>query len=599
MTESLRFETLVELLERAVAQFGERPAYGSLASAPASSTSQSGTAWSWITFNEFARRVAACRAGLADLGVGRGDRVAIIAENRLEWVIAAHATYQRRAVFVPVAELQSEPEWRYVLADSAAKVCFVGNASLAGRVNGIREDLLDLQHIVTLDGTANEPSQFDALLARGEGRDIPARAPSRADIATIIYTSGTTGEPKGVRLSHGNLAANALALAEARDFGTDLRSVAFLPWAHVFGGQVELNVMMALGASVAICPSADRLFDEMQRLKPTVLYAVPRMWSQIYHDMQRNLAAEPEMSRHMFDDALQLMKKQRAGETLKLTERIYLNLCDRVVISKLKARLGGKLRWAFSGAAPLPVPVAEMLHDVGITIYEGYGLTESSGSSTSNPTGAARFGTVGKAMGETRIVIDTSVAEALPGEGEILLYGPGIMQGYHNQPELTAQVLMPDGGLRTGDLGRLDDDGYLWVTGRIKDLYKLSNGRYVAPAPLEQKLKMSPFIEHCMVYGAGQPYNVALIVADVRSLRAYLGVEEGNAEELIADPRARRLYEEEILKCSRDFRTFELVRSFWLATEPFTRENGMLTSAMKLRRRRVLQVYETKLRSLY
>jgi len=595
MTESLRFETLAELLERAAAQHSDRPAYG----VASGLQGQGGTTWSWITYGELARRVAVCRAALADLGVGRGDRVAIIAENRLEWVIAAHATYQRRAIFVPVAELQSEIEWRYVLADCAAKVCFVGNTSLANRLNGLREDLLDLQHIVTLDGPASDPSSFEALLARNEGRDIPARSPSRSDVATIIYTSGTTGEPKGVRLSHGNLAANALALAEARDFGPDVRSIAFLPWAHVFGGQIELNVMMALGGSVAICPSPDQLFDELQRLKPTVLYAVPRIWSQVYHDIQRTLASEPEMSRHMFDDALQLLKKQRAGEPLKLTERIYLNLSDRVVISKLKARTGGKLRWAFSGAAPLPVQVAEFLHDIGITLYEGYGLTESSGSSTSNPTGAARFGSVGKAVGETRIVIDTSVADALPGEGEILLYGPGVMQGYHNQPEATAKAVTADGGLRTGDLGRLDDDGYLWVTGRIKDLYKLSNGRYVAPAPLEQKLKMSPFIEHCMIYGAGQPYNVALIVADVRSLRAYLGSEHLSAEELIAEPRARRLYEEEILKCSRDFRTFELVRNFWLATEPFTRENGMLTTAMKLRRRRVLQFYESKLRSLY
>jgi long-chain acyl-CoA synthetase len=395
------------------------------------------------------------------------------------------------------------------------------------------------------------------------------------------------------------LAANACALAQARDFGPDLRSLAFLPWAHVFGGHVELNVMMALGGSVAICPSADRLFEQMMRIKPSVLYAVPRVWSQIYHDVQRDLANEPEMSRHMVDDAMQLLKRQRAGEVLKLTERIYLNLCDRVVISKLKARLGGKLRWAFAGAAPLPVAVAELMHDLGVTVYEGYGLTESSGSSTSNPTGAARFGSVGKAVGETRIAIDLNVSDAAPGDGEIILYGPGVMQGYHNQPEATRAALTPDGGLRTGDLGHLDEDGYLWVTGRSKDLYKLSNGRYVAPAPLEQKLKMSPFVEHCMIYGAGQPYNVALIVADVYSLRSYFGREDGAAEELIADSRTRRLFEEEILKCSRDFRTFELVRRFWLATEPFTLQNGMLTPAMKLRRQRVLQVYEAKLRSLY
>jgi long-chain acyl-CoA synthetase len=589
MTEPLRFETLVELLERSVARYGERPAYGTASAA----------GWSWTSYTDLGRKIAACRAAFADLGIGRGDRVAIISENRLEWIVAAHAAYQRRAVFVPVAELQSEPEWRYVLADCAAKVCLVGSAAVASRVNALREDLLDLQHIVPLDGAASDPSSFEGLVSRGEGRDIPARSPSPTDLATIIYTSGTTGEPKGVRLTHGNLAANACALAEARDYGSDLRSVAFLPWAHVFGGHVELNVMMALGGSVAICPSADRLYEEMQRVKPTVLYAVPRIWSQIYHDVQRDLAGEPEMSRHMFDDAMQLLKRQRAGQALKLTERIYLNLCDRVIISKLKGRLGGKLRWAFAGAAPLPIAVAELMHDLGITIYEGYGLTESSGSFTSNPSGAPRFGSVGKAVGEARVSIDANVPDALPGEGEIVLHGPGVMQGYHNQPAATAAALGADGGLRTGDLGRIDADGYLWVTGRIKDLYKLSNGRYVAPAPLEQKLKMSPFIEHCMIYGAGQPYNVALIVADIPSLRSYFGRDDGTVEELIADPRTRRLFDEEILKCSRDFRAFELVRNFWIATEPFTRENGMLTAAMKLRRRRVLLVYEARLRSLY
>jgi long-chain acyl-CoA synthetase len=240
-----------------------------------------------------------------------------------------------------------------------------------------------------------------------------------------------------------------------------------------------------------------------------------------------------------------------------------------------------------------------MMRDVGITIYEGYGLTESSGSTTSNPTHAPRVGSVGKAVGDTTIEIDESVPDALEGEGEIIIRGPGVMQGYHNQPEASQRVRTATGGVRTGDLGRVDEDGYLYVTGRIKELYKLSNGRYVAPSPLEQKLKLSPFIAHCMLYGSGQAYNVALIVIDLPSLRAYFGRERAPAEELIGEPATRRLLEAEILKCSRDFRTFELVRNFWIATEPFTRENGMLTQTFKLRRRNVLGVYEARLRSLY
>jgi long-chain acyl-CoA synthetase len=279
---------------------------------------------------------------------------------------------------------------------------------------------------------------------------------------------------------------------------------------------------------------------------------------------------------------------------------MLLNICEKLVLGKLKARLGGRLKLAFSGAAPLPIEVAEFLHAIGVTIHEGYGLTESSGSTTTNPTGAVRFGSVGKAVVGTTIKIDHHVTGDDPREGEVLVYGHGVMAGYHNRPEDTAQVLTADGGLRTGDLGRIDEDGYLYITGRVKELYKLNNGRYVAPAPLEEKLKLSPFISNCMVYGAGQPYNVALIVADVPALAAYFGSEGGVLPHaLLTDRRTRRLFEDEILKNSRDFKTFELVRNFWLEMEPFTRENDMLTPTFKLKRDKVCKRYEGKLLSLY
>jgi long-chain acyl-CoA synthetase len=583
-------QTLVELLEQAITKHGDRPAYG---------TRRVPGVWEWTSYAEFGQLVARCRAGLATLGVGRGDRVAIIGDNRLEWQVIAHAAYQRRAIFVPVAEVQVESEWRYILADSGARVCFVANASTANRVSALRQDLLDLQHIVRFEGSEHEPETFAQMMRAAHGRDISARAPSPSDVATIIYTSGTTGDPKGVRLTHHNLAANAAARAEARDYGPEPRSLSCLPWAHVFGGHVELNVLMLSGGSVAICNGADELFAELPYVKPSVLYAVPRIWSQIYHDMQRDLSGEAVMSRHMFDDGIRLRQRQRQGESLKLTERIFLNMADKLIISKVMSRFGGKLRWAISGAAPLPAEVAEFMHNIGITIYESYGLTESSGSTTSSPSDAPRLGSVGKPIRGTWIEIDPYIADAEHGEGEIVIHGAGVMEGYHNLPEATAETLTPERGLRSGDLGYLDADGYLYVTGRIKELYKLSNGRYVAPAPLEGKLKLSPFIAHCMLYGTGQPYNVALIVADVHALRSYLRLDLRASEDLLADPRVRRLYEDEILKYSREFRTFELVRNFWLTAEPFTRENGMLTAALKMRRRRVLAKYETRLKSLY
>jgi long-chain acyl-CoA synthetase len=587
MTQVPHFETLVELFEQTIERHGQRPAYGT----------RRGGHWDWTTYAQLGELVSRCRGGLAALGVGRGDRVAMIAENRIEWIATAHACYQRRAIFVPMSEAQLESEWRYILADSGARVCIAASSALASRVNTLREDLLDLQYIVTLDAPEHDPSSFARLLQFGAERAIKPRAPTASDVATLIYTSGTTGEPKGVRLTHKNLASNAIARAEGREYGPDARSVSFLPWAHVFGGHVELNVMMAVGGSVAIS-SADELMADLPNVRPTVLYAVPRVWTQIFHELQRELASEPEMSRHMFDDGVRLLQRQLRGEQLKLTERIFLNMADKLVISKLKARLGGRLRLAFSGAAPLSVEIAEFMHSIGVTIYEGYGLTESAGSTTTNPSGMPRFGSVGKAIGGTRIELDPGVEGAEPNEGEIVIYGPNVMEGYHNKVAATREAIAPDGGLRTGDLGRFDEDGYLYITGRIKDLYKLNNGRYVAPAPLEQKLKLSPFIEHCMIYGSGQPYNVALIVADVPALKSYLG-RDAPPEELIADPRTRRLFDDEILKHSRDFRAFELVRNFWLVAEPFTRENGMLSTAMKLVRRKVLARYEARLKSLY
>ncbi|MET0390479.1 MAG: long-chain fatty acid--CoA ligase [Polyangiales bacterium] len=583
-----RFANLVELFQQSVDRFAERRAFGT----------QRGREWHFITYAELDTWVAKARAALAQLGIGRGDRVAIVSENRLEWVILAHATFQRRAIFVPMSEAQHDGELKYILSDSGAKVCFVANASVAMRVGTLREDLLELQQVIPLEGGDGAYS-WAGLLAQSGQSLVSARMPVPSDIATLIYTSGTTGEPKGVRLSHQNLASHAAALSEMRDFGSDPRCLAVLPWAHVFGGCVELNLALALGATVAIARNPDQFFEELPRIRPTMLYGVPRIWQLIYHDMQRELAREPEMSRQLFVQGVRLRGKQQRGEHLSLSERVTLNLAEKLVIGKLKARLGGTLRLAFSGAAPLPNEVAEFLHSIGITIHEGYGLTESSGSSTTNPTGAVRFGSVGKPLLGTTIAIERRFTGHDPREGEVVIYGPGIMAGYQNQPEETDRVLGSDGGLRTGDLGYLDEDGYLYITGRVKELYKLNNGRYVAPAPLEEKLKLSPFISNCMVYGAGQPYNVALIVADVPALLRYFAGDIHDTRALIADRRVRRLFEDEILKYSKEFRTFELVRAFWVETEQFTRENGMLTTSFKLRRDRVRERYEGKLLALY
>ena len=296
-----------------------------------------------------------------------------------------------------------------------------------------------------------------------------------------------------------------------------------------------------------------------------MLYAVPRIWQTIYHDMQRELAREPEMSRHMFDAGpAPVRAKQQRGEHSSLSERVSLNLAEQAGDRQAQGAARRQLRLAFSGAAPLSLEVAEFMHDVGITIYEGYGLTESSGSSTTNPT-ARRALRLGRQSHCSARASPSSAARTGhdPREGEIMIYGPGVMAGYHNQPDETERVLGPDGGLRTGDLGYLDDDGYLYITGRVKELYKLNNGRYVAPAPLEEKLKLSPFIAQLHGLWRGPAVQRRADRRGRARLAGYFGARR-SATCASCSPirRVRRLYEDEILKHSKDFRTFELVRTF-------------------------------------
>lgn len=587
----LELPHLLALYEYAVTEHADKPAFGTLTKGR----------WVWTTYRELSRFVDRCRAVLATMGVGRGDRVAVICNNRVEWLAIAHAAYQRRAIFVPMHEAQGEVEWNYILRDAGVKVCFASNMNVWHRVHILRENLLDLQQLVTFDGDEHDGHSLPALIAGVEHRQIKPRVPQPSDVAAIIYTSGTTGEPKGVRLTHRNLAYQACALLQMRDYGPAPLSMGFLPWAHVFGGGVELNVALLSGTALAICEHTDELFNELANVQPTLLYGVPRIWNHLYDLIQRELAEQSNFGRKMFDNAVQVRSHRARGAPTSLSRRMAAGVAERTVVNKLKQRLGGRLNLAFSGAAPLAVEVAEFMQGLGVTIYEGYGLTETCGSSTTNPAHAPKFGSVGKPLPGTRVVIEhiEHMDSEDPREGEIVIYGPGVMAGYHNRPEDTAEVLTPDGGLRTGDIGYFDEDGYLHITGRVKELYKLSSGRYVAPAPLEQKIRLSPFVHQCMMYGSGKDYNVALIVVDVHYLRAYLGGDQRSGQELVQDPQTRRIMEDEIARHTRGFRTFELVRNFLLVAEPFSTENEMLTTSFKVRRRNVLRVYQSALQELY
>jgi long-chain acyl-CoA synthetase len=328
---------------------------------------------------------------------------------------------------------------------------------------------------------------------------------------------------------------------------------------------------------------------------------VPRIFNRIYEAVSKQMASRPPLVQKLFREGLKAAKKQKKGEPLNLLEKVVLAAADRLVFAKIRAKFGGKLKYSFSGGAALSREVGEFIDSLGITVYEGYGLAETSPMATLNRPGAHRIGSVGQPLPGVKVVIDKA-AGSEPGQGEIIIYGPNVMKRYHNRPEENKTVFTEDGGFRTGDLGYLDDDGFLYVTGRIKEQYKLENGKYVAPAPLEEHLKLSPFIANIMVYGDNRPFNVALVVPNMEALKAWAkeqGISASEDHALVEDRRVVDHLQAEVDKYSAEFKGFERIKKVILIAEDFTTQNGMLTPKLSLKRREVLQKYRPKLEALY
>ena len=582
------FESLVDLWEKSCAKYASRELFGT----------KTGDAWTWLTYGAFKTRVDACRAALARLGIGRGDTVAIVSDNRPEWAVACYATYGRAALFVPMYEAQKSDEWAFILADAGCKVAFAAKQSIYDKLAALRPTLPALTRVVGLDLPDDHPDAFSRLVAQSAGPPAPIERPGPIDVAGLIYTSGTTGKPKGVVLSHGNICSNINAIHAIFAFTSEERSLSFLPWAHSFGQTCELHGLVSMGCSIAINDDIPKLIENLAVVKPTILFAVPRIFNRIYAGVNNQIAERPGVIQTLFHRGIDAATRQRRGESLGLLDRLLLPLADRLIFSTIRARFGGRLKYAISGSAALNPDVANFIDALGIEVYEGYGLTETSPIATANFPGARKIGSVGKPIPGVRIVIDRA-ATGDEQHGEVVIYGPNVMQGYHNRPDENAAVLMPDGGFRSGDMGYVTPDGYLYITGRIKEQYKLETGKYVVPSPLEEELKLSPYIANVMVHGANKPYNVALIVPDVEAVNRWLGEQNVRSDDIYNDERVRNLIADEIKKHSTSFKGYERPEKFVLVREDFTTENGMLTPTLKLKRRTVLERYGKQLDALY
>lgn len=557
-----------------------------------------------ITYGEIGRRIALVRGGLARLGIGKGDAVGVISANRPEWAVLAFAAYGRRARFIPMYEQELPQTWRYIIGDGAVKFLLVSNEAIYEQVKDFPREIGTLEHIYIMEGQGE--NSLAALEREGEGHPVDPEIPHHDDIAVLIYTSGTIAEPKGVLLTHGNLTYCSKAGYKIYpELNEGSVAISMLPWAHSYALSAELNNWIQFGGSIGFMRDVSTLTEDIKRIKPHYLICVPRLFNKIYDGIQMQMSDAGGIKKKLFDAACAAARKKRElagqGRMSRLTD-LRVAILDRLVFSKIRAALGGRVVGSLTASAVMNREIAEFFNDVGVPIYDCYGLTEAAPAITMNSRGGWRIGSVGQVLEGQRVVIDRSAVEDGASDGEIIAYGPNIMKGYHNKPEQTAGVLMADGGLRTGDRGYLDAEGYLWITGRIKEQFKLLNGKYVFPAAIEEEIKLLPHVANAMIHGDGKPYNICLVVPDFE-VAARWAAERGVSNlpgDLLANREFTEMIEGAIVRIlTGTFGKYEIPRKFIFLEEDFTVENRMLTQTMKVKRRVVLNRYDEQIEALY
>ena len=588
-------DNLVSLIEGSVAKFADNPLFG---------TKNTAGDYEWVTYSQVGRRIDNLRGGLARMGIKSGDAVGIIANNRTEWAVCAFAAYGLGARFIPMYEKELPKIWQYIINDGNVRLLFVATPDILNQVNGLAVATPGLENVLLIDGRGENTMQ--ALEQVGQAHPVPAIHPDPGDIAVLIYTSGTTGDPKGVLLSHGNFTTNFQAGgALFPDLGPDSRSLCILPWAHSFGQTAELYNLIQFGGSMGFMGDVTTLAEDMGKVRPTLLVAVPRVFNKIYDGLWAKMNAAGGLAKALFTMGVENARKRRElaekGQSDFWTSLKFM-LADRIVFQKIRDRFGGRLITAITGSATMNIEIGYFFSDLGIPVYDCYGLTETTPAVTMNCPAAHRPGSVGRPIDQVTVEIDKLFLDGNPDDGEIIVYGPNVMQGYNNKPDATREVMTADGGFRTGDRGRLDKDGFLFITGRIKEQYKLQNGKYVFPSAIEEEIKLLPWVENAMVYGEGRPFNVCLIVPDFLVLGRYAKENQlpEDPRKLVADTAIRKMIADEITSfLNGKFGGYEIPRKFLWLHENFSLENGTLTQTMKLKRRSVLGRYQDQLQALY
>jgi long-chain acyl-CoA synthetase len=561
--------------------------------------------WEAISSEELLRRVAGLADSLIELGVKSGDRVGLFAPNCPEWHAADFAISGSGAITVPVYFNESTDRMTYILNHSCAQIVFIAGPAQLEKFIQIRNQLKQVQHVVVARaGTAMPPEflRYETLIAAAGQNEIAAYRKRSAQVqseqlASIIYTSGTTGEPKGVMLTHANFSSNVRDSCQGFEVipESDL-AVSFLPLAHVYGRMLDYFYIFR-GCPVAYVEVVENVAQALLEVQPTVLAAVPRFFEKIYARLMEQGSKTTGTKRKIFDFAIKTAREAapwRCGYgSASLALQLKWAIADRFVYAKIRQGTGGRLRTVMSGGAPLSKPLGEFFWSIGIPIYQGYGLTETSPVLTSNfPSN--RVGSSGRPIPNVQIRIAD--------DGEILAKGPCIMLGYFKSPESTRDAFTADGWFRTGDIGYLDKDNYLFITDRKKDLLKTAAGKFVAPQPIENILKTSPYVLNAIVFGDQRKFVVALIVINPVTTAGKLAEEKlqfSSHAEMAAHPQTYALLQGEVSRLTTHLAQYETIKRFALLAGDFTFDSGALTFTMKLKRRVVEHQYRDLIDKLY
>jgi long-chain acyl-CoA synthetase len=564
--------------------------------------------WTTVTWQQVGQRVELLAAGLISLGIKPEERVALASGTRYEWVVVDFAILAAGAATTTVYPTTHAEDVAFIVANSGSRIVVAEDQKQVDKLIAHRAELPAVQNVVVIDGDGDGDwvITLSDLEQRGKQllTDSPSAVTDRIDairpdqLATLIYTSGTTGKPKGVRLTQDSWTYTAAAMDALGVLSDKDLNYLWLPLAHAFG-KVMLALPLAIGFPTVIDGRVDKIIENLTVIRPTIMGAVPRIFEKVHGKINEMVAKEGGVKKRLFDWAtgvgVQMSRVRQAGERPSPLLAAQYKLADRLVLSTIRDRFGGRMRFFISGSAALDREIAQWFDAVGVIVLEGYGLTETSAASSINRPGAYRFGTVGWTLPET----DVKIAE----DGEILLKGPGVMNGYHDLPEATAEAIDAEGWFHTGDIGELDAEGFLRITDRKKDMFKTSQGKYVAPSAISANFKaVCPYASEIIIYGEGKPYCVALVSLEAEAIQEWAadnGLAGKSFGEIARDEKTREMVGGYVETLNKHLNRWEQVKKFSIIDRELTVEAGDLTPSLKLKRKSVVDNFHDSIDKLY